>query len=96
MPITSCAPRLAAINARLVIQTGTDRPRGQKVFAGGDLALGKPADAQDEGEVDDETDVVDGSQCQEASVSPALYPSGLLVFHTYRISAILSESLAIL
>jgi hypothetical protein len=30
MPITSCAPRFAAMNARLVIQTGTDRPDVKK------------------------------------------------------------------
>ena len=30
IPITSCAPRFAAINARLVIQTGTDRPDVKK------------------------------------------------------------------
>ena len=30
IPITSCAPRLAAIKARLVIQTGTDRPDVRK------------------------------------------------------------------
>jgi len=30
MPMTSCAPRLAARNARLVIQTGTERPEVRK------------------------------------------------------------------
>ena len=30
MPITSCAPRLAAMNARLVIHTGTERPEVRK------------------------------------------------------------------
>ena len=30
MPITSCAPRLAAMNARLVIHTGTERPDVRK------------------------------------------------------------------
>ena len=30
MPISSCAPRLAAMNARLVIQTGTERPDMRK------------------------------------------------------------------
>ena len=30
MPISSCAPRLAARKARLVIQTGTARPESRK------------------------------------------------------------------
>ena len=30
MPISSTAPRLAAMNARLVIQTGTERPESRK------------------------------------------------------------------
>lgn len=30
MPITSCAPRFAAMNAKLVIHTGTDRPEVRK------------------------------------------------------------------
>ncbi len=30
MPITSCAPRFAAMNARLVIHTGTERPEVRK------------------------------------------------------------------
>ena len=30
IPITSCAPRFAAMNARLVIQTGTERPEVRK------------------------------------------------------------------
>ncbi len=30
MPMSSTAPRLAAMNARLVIQTGTDRPEVRK------------------------------------------------------------------
>ena len=30
MPITSCAPRLAAMKARLVIHTGTERPEVRK------------------------------------------------------------------
>ena len=30
MPISSCAPRLAAMKARLVIQTGTDLPESKK------------------------------------------------------------------
>ncbi len=30
MPMSSCAPRLAAMNARLVIQTGTERPERRK------------------------------------------------------------------
>ena len=37
MPITSCAPRLAAMNARLVIQTGTERPDSEEIAAGGHL-----------------------------------------------------------
>ena len=60
MPITSCAPRLAARKARLVIQTGTERPESEKVAAGGDALAEPPADAQDEGEVEGEDEVVDG------------------------------------
>jgi len=30
IPITSCAPRFAAIKAKLVIQTGTERPEVRK------------------------------------------------------------------
>src|SRR5581483_2118677 len=44
-------------------------PRRQEVFAGCDLSLGQPADSKDKREIDDETDVVDRSKCQEASVS---------------------------
>ena len=59
MPITSCAPRLAAMNARLVIHTGNRAAGGQKIVAGGDLALHQPADAEHEGEVQRQDQVVD-------------------------------------
>ncbi len=59
MPITSCAPRLAAMKARLVIQTGTEPAGRQKIAAGGDFALHQPADAQDECEVERQDEVVD-------------------------------------
>ena len=58
MPISSCAPRLAAINARLVIQTGTARPESEEVAAGGYLLAQPPADAQNESKVEGQDDVV--------------------------------------
>jgi hypothetical protein len=64
MPISSCAPRLAAMNARLVIQTGIDRPESEEVAAGGDLLAQHPTDAEDKGEIQGENDVVYGSELQ--------------------------------
>ena len=69
MPISSCAPRLAARKARLVIQTGTARPESEEVAAGGDLLAESPADAQDEGKVEGEDEVVDRSEFQDVSLS---------------------------
>ena len=69
MPISSCAPRLAAMNARLVIQTGTERPDSQEVAAGGDLLAQPPADADYEGEIDGENYVVYGSELQRGAPS---------------------------
>ena len=69
MPISSCAPRLAARNARLVIQTGTERPESEEVAAGGDPLAQPPADAQHEGEIEGQDEVVDGSEFQIRSLS---------------------------
>ena len=50
------------MKARLVIQTGTERPDDEEIAAGGDRLAQPPADADDEGEIQGENDVIYGSE----------------------------------
>jgi hypothetical protein len=66
IPITSCAPRLAAMNARLVIHTGTERPEVRKSALVATFAFNDPADAKDENKVQRQDQVVDRGKPQTA------------------------------
>ena len=66
MPITSCAPRLAERKASPAIQAGMERPERKKSSLLLHVAAQGPADAEHEGEVDDQDRVVDRAELDQA------------------------------
>ena len=65
IPITSCAPRLAEMNASPVIHGGSERPERKKSVLVRVSRAQRPADAEHGGEVDGHDDVVDRREVRE-------------------------------